>query len=63
MICDLQFIYDRYSRDFTEKSSLLLESYQEAVSKLLAKAESSFEEAIDMINLVVSANEAGGNNG
>ena len=49
--------------EFTEKSSLLLESYQKAVPKLLGKAESSLEEAIDLINLIVSASEAEGDNG
>ena len=54
---------NKASHEFTEKSSLLLESYQKAVPKLLGKAESCLEEAIDLINLVVSASEAGGKNG
>jgi hypothetical protein len=54
---------NKASHEFTEKSSLLLESYQKAVPKLLGKAESCLEEAIDLINLVVSASEAGGENG
>jgi hypothetical protein len=54
---------NKASYEFTEKSSLLLESYQKAVPKLLGKAESSLEEAIDLINLIVSASEAGGENG
>jgi hypothetical protein len=54
---------NKASHEFTEKSSLLLESYQKAVPKLLGKAESSLEEAIDLINLVVSASETGGDNG
>jgi hypothetical protein len=54
---------NKASHEFIEKSSLLLESYQKAVPKLLGKAESCLEEAIDMINLVVSASEAGDNNG
>ena len=54
---------NKASREFTEKSSLLLESYQKAVPKLLGKVESCLEEAIDLINLVVSASEAEGDNG
>ena len=54
---------NKASDEFTEKSSLLLESYQNAVPKLLGKAESSLEEAIDLINLIVSANEAERDNG
>ena len=54
---------NKASHEFTEKSSLLLESYQKAVPKLLGKAESSLEEAIDLINLIVSSSEAGGENG
>jgi hypothetical protein len=54
---------NKASHEFTEKSSLLLESYQKAVPKLLGKAENSLEEAIDLINLVVSASETGGDNG
>ena len=54
---------NKASHEFTEKSSLLLESYQKAVPKLLGKAESSLEEAIDLINLVVSASETGDDNG
>src|SRR4028119_43482 len=50
-------------REFTEKSSLLLESYQEDVPKSLGKAESCLEEAIDLINLIVSASVAEVNNG
>ena len=54
---------NKASHEFTEKSSLLLESYQKAVPKLLIKAEICLVEAIDMINLIVSASEAGGENG
>jgi hypothetical protein len=54
---------NKASHEFTEKSSLLLESYQKAVPKLLVKAENSLEEAIDLINLIVSASEAEGDNG
>jgi hypothetical protein len=54
---------DAARRDFTEKSSLLLESYQEDVPKLLGKAESCLGEAIDLINLIVSASVAEVNNG
>ena len=54
---------NKASHEFIEKSSLLLESYQKAVPKLLGKAESSLEEAIDLINLIVSASEAEGDNG
>ena len=54
---------NKASHEFSEKSSLLLESYQKAVPKLLGKAESCLEEAIDLINLVVSASEAEGDNG
>jgi hypothetical protein len=54
---------NKASHEFAEKSSLLLESYQKAVPKLLGKAESCLEEAIDLINLIVSASEAGGENG
>jgi len=50
-------------REFTEKSTLLLESYQEDVPKSLGKAESCLGEALDLINLVVSANKAEGENG
>jgi hypothetical protein len=50
-------------REFTEKSALLLESYQEDVPKSLGKAESCLGEAIDLINLIVSASEAEANNG
>src|SRR4028119_962301 len=49
-------------REFTEKSALSLESYQEDVPKSLVKAESCLGEAIDLINLIVSASEAGVNN-
>src|SRR5919199_1888468 len=54
---------NKASYEFTEKSSLLLQSYQKAVPKLLGKAESCLEEAIDLINLIVSASEAEVNNG
>ena len=54
---------NKASHEFTEKSSLLLDSYQKAVPKLLGKAESCLEEAIDLINLVVSASVAEGDNG
>jgi hypothetical protein len=54
---------DPARRDFTEKSSLLLESYRKDVPKLLGKAESCLGEAIDLINLIVSASEAEFNNG
>ena len=54
---------DIVCREFTEKSSLLLESYQKDVPKSLGKAESCLGEAIDLINLIVSANEAEGDNG
>jgi hypothetical protein len=54
---------NKASHEFTEKSSLLLESYQKAVPKLLGKAESCLEEAIDLINLIVSASEIGADNG
>ncbi len=53
---------DPARREFTEKSELLLESYQEDVPKSLVKAESCLGEAIDLINLIVSASEAGVNN-
>ncbi len=53
---------DILCREFTEKSSLLLESYQNDVPKSLAKAESCLGEAIDLINLIVSASEAEVNN-
>jgi hypothetical protein len=54
---------DAACREFTEKSSLLLESYQKDVPKSLGKAESCLGEAIDLINLIVSASEAEVNNG
>jgi len=54
---------DTACREFTEKSSLLLESYQEDVPKSLGKAESCLGEAIDLINLIVSASVAEANNG
>ena len=54
---------NKASHEFTEKSSLLLDSYQKAVPKLLGKAESCLEEAIDLINFIVSASEAGAENG
>ena len=53
---------DKAHREFSEKSALLLESYQEDVPKSLVKAESCLGEAIDLINLIVSASEAGVNN-
>jgi len=53
---------DKAGREFTEKSALLLESYQEDVPKSLGKAESCLGEALDLINLVVSAGEAGVSN-
>jgi hypothetical protein len=53
---------DTVHREFSEKSSLLLESYQKDVPKLLGKAESCLGEAIDLINLVVSASEVEGDN-
>jgi len=53
---------DTAHREFSEKSALLLESYQEDVPKSLGKAESCLGEAIDLINLIVSASEAGVNN-
>jgi hypothetical protein len=54
---------DTVCREFTEKSALLLESYQEDVPKSLGKAESCLGEAIDLINLIVSASVAEVNNG
>ena len=54
---------DAARRDFTEKCSLLLESYQKVAPKLLGKAENCLGEAIDLINLIVSASEAEVNNG
>jgi hypothetical protein len=54
---------DTARREFTEKLSLLLESYQEGVPKSLGKAESCLGEALDLINFIVSASEAGVNNG
>jgi hypothetical protein len=54
---------DAACREFTEKSSLLLESYQKDVPKSLGNAESCLGEAIDLINLIVSASEAEVNNG
>ena len=48
--------------DFAEKSLLLLQSYQKDVPKLLGNAERCLGDAIDLINLVVSASEAGVNN-
>ena len=54
---------DAACREFTEKSSLLLESYQKDVPKSLGKAESCLGEAIDLINLIVSASVAEANNG
>ncbi len=54
---------DIVCREVTEKSSLLLESYQKDVPKSLGKAESCLGEAIDLINLFVSASEAEVNNG
>jgi hypothetical protein len=49
-------------RDFTEKSLLLLESYQKDVPKFLGNAERCLGDAIDLINLIVSASEAEGDN-
>ena len=54
---------DNARREFTEKSTLLLESYQEDVPKSLGKAESCLGEALDLINLIVSASVAEGDNG
>jgi hypothetical protein len=54
---------NKASHEFIEKSSLLLESYQKDVPKSLRKAESCLGEAIDLINLIVSASEAEANNG
>jgi hypothetical protein len=48
--------------DFAEKSLLLLQSYQKDVPKMLGNAERCLGEAIDLINLVVSASEAEGDN-
>ena len=50
-------------RDFTEKSLLLLESYQKDVPEFLGNAERCLGDAIDLINLIVSASEAKGDNG
>ena len=49
--------------DFAEKSLLLLQSYQKDVPKWLRNAEMCLGAAIDLINLVVSASEAEGDNG
>ncbi len=49
--------------DFAEKSLLLLQSYQKDVPKLLRNAEMCLGDAINLINLVVSASEAEGENG
>jgi len=49
--------------NFAEKSLLLLQSYQKDVPKLLKNAEMCLGDAIDLINLVVSASEAEGENG
>jgi len=49
--------------DFVEKSLLLLQSYQKDVPKLLGNAERCLGDAIDLINLVVSASEAESGNG
>ena len=49
--------------DFAEKSLLLLQSYQKDVPKLLGNAERCLGDAIDLINLVVSASEAESGNG
>jgi hypothetical protein len=54
---------DTVCREFIEKSALLLEFYQEDVPKSLGKAESCLGEAIDLINLIVSASVAEVNNG
>jgi len=48
--------------DFAEKSLLLLQSYQKDVPKMLGNAERCLGDAIDLINLVVSASEAEGDN-
>jgi hypothetical protein len=48
--------------DFAEKSLLLLQSYQKDVPKMLGNAESCLGEAIDLINLVVSASESESDN-
>jgi hypothetical protein len=48
--------------DFAEKSLLLLQSYQKDVPKMLGNAERSLGDAIDLINLVVSASESEGDN-
>ena len=50
-------------RDFTEKSLLLLESYQKDVPQSLGNAERCLGDAIDLINLIVSASEAENDNG
>lgn len=49
--------------EFAEKSLLLLASYQKDVPKLLGNAERCLGDAIDLINLVVSASEAESDNG
>jgi hypothetical protein len=48
--------------DFAEKSLLLLQSYQKDVPKMLGNAERCLGDAIDLINLVVSASEVEGDN-
>lgn len=48
--------------DFAEKSLLLLQFYQKDVPKMLGNAERSLGDAIDLINLVVSASESEGDN-
>ncbi|HEY9820409.1 MAG TPA: hypothetical protein V6D35_06465 [Candidatus Sericytochromatia bacterium] len=48
--------------DFAEKSLLLLQSYQKDVPKMLGNAERSLGDAIDLINLVVSASKSEGDN-
>jgi hypothetical protein len=48
--------------DFAEKSLLLLQSYQKDVPKMLGNAERCLEDAIDLINFVVSASEVEGDN-
>jgi hypothetical protein len=53
---------ERVRCDFAEKSLLLLQSYQKDVPKMLGNAERSLGDAIDLINLVVSASESEGDN-
>jgi hypothetical protein len=54
---------NRVNHEFSEKLSLLLESYQDTVPKLLKTTENCLGEAIDIINPVVSASKKAGNNG